>query len=283
MVLTATRRILIERWLWNVEALERWETPRPRLNPPVLPNIPVLPNLLAVPNAPADPNLPVAPAAPNAPVAPNVGPPAATIDWWTPAKQATRQLVPRLPDPPPPADAPADLPNIFVPAAFTIGEFVGQGRKMGYQGLAIDFLTSIYDERQNPRSIPDIARATDTKLNTGFRRPAAWWALAWLSLILFWWGICMAFVVSYQTPTVGLSCRSGSYLLYGLFASVTWVICLLRKSPGEITRAVCYLVNLLSCLVLAMVVLAQVSVITYCTPRLPLQLQRKHGDSYLAN
>ncbi|KAK4042210.1 hypothetical protein C8A01DRAFT_14161 [Parachaetomium inaequale] len=226
-------KILVERWLWNVEALERWESPRPPR--PVVP-----------PSVSAPPNL-------------NLNVDSTAIDWWTPAKQTSRQGTSRHPEPPPPADAPAGLPNIFVPTAFSLGEFVGQGRKMGYQGLAIDILTSIYDLRQNPQTIKTIADKTGTKLNRRFKRPWAWLFLAVFSFFLFWWGICMAFLVSYQTPTVGLSCRSGSYLLYGLLASLAWVASLVRKNPGTKTRAVCYLINLLACLVLATIVLAQVT------------------------
>jgi hypothetical protein len=191
---------------------------------------------------------------------PNPNADSTAIDWWTPAKQTSRQATSRHPEPPPPADAPAGLPNIFVPTAFCLGEFVGQGRKMGYQGLAFDFLTSIYDLRQNPHTIKTIADKTSTKLNRCFKRPGAWLSLAAFSFLLFWWSIGMAFMVSYQTPTAGLACRSGSYLLYGILASIAWCVSLVRKNPGEKTRAACYLVNLLSCCALTMIVLAQVSV-----------------------
>lgn len=53
----------------------------------------------------------------------------------------------------------------------------------------------------------------------------------------------MAFMVAYNTPTVGLGCWSGGYLLYGMLSSISWVIQLFSKRLGRWVRLFCHLAN----------------------------------------
>ncbi len=129
---------------------------------------------------------------------------------------------------------------------------------MGYFGLASDVLNSIYGPKNRIESIDDIADATITKLAKRFRRPGPWWFVAGVFFALVGLEISMAFLVSYQSPTVGFSCRSGAYLVYGFLASVAWVISCPRKSPRDWGRATCYVINVLAVLVLFTIIFAQV-------------------------
>ncbi len=77
----------MERWLWNVEALERWEreptTPPPGVAGPVVVAVPA-----AAPGGAIIPAMAPGVAGPAA--APTIFESATTIDWWTPAKQDAR-------------------------------------------------------------------------------------------------------------------------------------------------------------------------------------------------
>ncbi|KAK3684191.1 hypothetical protein B0T22DRAFT_271380 [Podospora appendiculata] len=241
-------KVLIERWLWNVEAVKLWES------------------------APAVPHITEA----NQPS--QQYPPERSIDWWLPSKQrrrgasahpSTNQLparpasaqeaLPMIPSPP--DDDHENEPNnpLTVPAPLKLGEFIGQGRKIGYFGLASAVLTSIYarDMHQTPQPIAAIASQANATLRRPFHRPAAWWAIALASLLLVWLEVSMALLVSIQTPTVGLSCRSGAYITYGLLATGTWAVCCVCKHPGSRVRVVCHLFNALAVAVLGFILFAQ--------------------------
>ncbi|KAK3387836.1 hypothetical protein B0H63DRAFT_431774 [Podospora didyma] len=234
-------RVLIERWLWNVEAIRLWQQLGPM-------------SMVEQPQDQLPPTNSTSPALPSQSTQPDKLQQAEEhIDWWTPSKQSARNWSSR--------SSPQSSP-LTVPKIFQLGEFIGQGRKMGYHGLASAVLTSIYNHHPQIDTIApitSIASSTNTKLGAKFHRPAHWWVLALVSLGLVWLEILMALVVSMQTPTVGLSCRSGAYVTYGLLASVAWVVSCVSKSPGYWTRAGCYLVNGLAVAVLSFIVFAQFS------------------------
>ncbi|KAK0704643.1 hypothetical protein B0H67DRAFT_497363 [Lasiosphaeris hirsuta] len=216
-------RVLMERWLWNIEAVRLWETAA---------GVEVVQgDGTTVVERPGEDK----------------------IDWWDPAKQHRREDSEREGFRRGPSD-------ISVVSCLELGEFVGQGRKMGYYGLTADLLDSVYRaDGRRLNSIADIAKSTNSRLESSFKRPASWWFIAVASITTVWLEILMAFLVSYQTPTVGLSCRSGSYLAYGVLASVSWIISCVHKSPGFWTRAVCYFFNALAVLVLLTIIFAQFS------------------------
>jgi hypothetical protein len=71
----------------------------------------------------------------------------------------------------------------------------------------------------------------------------------------------MAFLVSYRTPTVGIGCRSGFYLIYGILSFFAWVVEALPigKNPTTFAKRFCYVTNTAACCVLGFTVFAQVS------------------------
>jgi hypothetical protein len=109
------------------------------------------------------------------------------------------------------------------------------------------------------RSTHDIA--AEALVNIQKHRPTPWQILAVTSLAIVWLEIGMAIMISYNTPTVGLACRSGSYILYGILSSLTWFVQLLPwfKRPGLKRKALCQALNLLAVLALMMIIFAAVS------------------------
>jgi len=160
----------------------------------------------------------------------------------------------------------------LVPFDIEIGEFVGQGRRLGYNGFAYAVLGSVYVRSGNQRRMRPLGRVKNgrtqnmamyakDRLTTGRLRPGSWWLLAFTSLALVWLEIGMAVMMSYNTPTVGLACRSGVYLLYGLLSTFTWVVRLFPASnyPGDRLKILCHCVNVFATLVLFFAVFATVS------------------------
>jgi hypothetical protein len=78
------------------------------------------------------------------------------------------------------------------------------------------------------------------------RRPGRWWFSAVSAFILVWIQISMACVVAILSPTVGIGCWSGSFLLFGALTSFSWVVTIFQKSPGKKLQLVCTFVNFLA-------------------------------------
>ncbi|KAH6869418.1 hypothetical protein B0T10DRAFT_533871 [Thelonectria olida] len=143
-----------------------------------------------------------------------------------------------------------------------ISDFVGQGRQIGYDGLPYAVLISVYDNpgvNRRMRPLRTIIDQSIRRLNG--HRPGSWWVLSVISLALVWLEIGMAFMISYNIPTVGIGCRSASYLVYGCLSSLSWLIHLLPwfGSPGTKRKAVCHFLCLLSTLTLFFIIFAAFS------------------------
>ncbi|KAK4202353.1 hypothetical protein QBC40DRAFT_43685 [Triangularia verruculosa] len=221
-------RKLMSRWLWNADAIRRWEKysgiPASQLTPPLIPTG-------------GHPPLP---------------------DWWTWNKEENLRAL-QLQNGPIPLFDPFQQSVRFDPF---IGEFVGQGRQMGYHGLALAVVHSVYDSHgidRRMRSIQDIVVSTRKKLHGS--RPWAWWGTALVSLTMVWLFAGMAFMISYNTPTVGFACRSGSYTIYGLLTFGSWFLSLLPsyKHPNNWRRAVAHVFNTLAVLTLILIIFASFS------------------------
>ncbi|KAF7355978.1 Pleiotropic drug resistance ABC transporter protein [Mycena venus] len=53
------------------------------------------------------------------------------------------------------------------------------------------------------------------------------WMAALIALLLQWGTTGAAVFVAYLTPSIGIGCRSGSYLIYGVAATISWLILVL--------------------------------------------------------
>lgn len=115
-------------------------------------------------------------------------------------------------------------------------QFAGQGRVRWHYGVAHPILegierTFMAEWGRNWLREPDRAR---TLMVRGPNRPAG---LRWFDFRMIWQimsSVCLvcgtvggAFILSYWTPTVGLGCRSGGYLIYVVIALGTFAVELL--------------------------------------------------------
>lgn len=159
-------------------------------------------------------------------------------EWWQPSREAA-----------------ADKPTSF-------SEFVGQGRQMGYNGLAYAVLISVYDTSKDNRRIQQLNEIADRTLDRlNGSRPGSWWILSMTSLAIVWLEIGMAFMLSYNVPTVGIGCRSMSYIIYGGLSTLPWIIHLFPgfKNPGVKRKTLCYMICCLSTFCLIFITFAAVS------------------------
>lgn len=139
--------------------------------------------------------------------------------------------------------------------------FVGQGREIDYCGLAHAVVNSVYDSHADTRQIRPIASIVkEVRLELSGHRAKSWRVMSVVSMALVWLEIFMAFIISYNTPTVGLGCRSGSYLVYGGLSSIPWVLHSLPgfKHPTFRQRVVIHFFSTLALLSLLFIIFAQV-------------------------
>ena len=141
-----------------------------------------------------------------------------------------------------------------------VGEFIGQGRQIQFCGLPHAFLEASkrpFDFRRATESdIEECARKT-AELLDGWK-PRAWYVVSMSSFLLVWCAIMSAFVVSFNSPTVGFGCRTFVYLLFGAFSSVSWCI-QFSKRPPEWALWISYIFNALAIMTLLVVVIFQAS------------------------
>lgn len=219
------RRKLIARWMWNVNAMRRWQTMPSSSEPP-----------------PDEP------------------------DWWCQDKedQSAKHM--------------GQYEDVAQKYCFSqdITDFVGQGRQIGYNGLAFAVLVSVYDGSHDGRRVRKLDEIVDNTMRyLDGRRPASWWALSLTSLALVWLEIGMAVMISYNIPTVGVGCRSMSYLIYCGLSTLPWLINVFpwRKPPGLLRKVVCHIFCGLSTLSLVFITFAAVSLCPYGFPRLDLAVR----------
>ncbi|KAK4208580.1 hypothetical protein QBC37DRAFT_475951 [Rhypophila decipiens] len=140
--------------------------------------------------------------------------------------------------------------------------FVGQGREITYCGLAHAVVNSVYDSHSDTRQIRPIASIVqEVRLELSGHRAKSWRVMSLVSMALVWLEIGMAYMISYNTPTVGFGCRSGSYIVYGVLSSIPWVLHSLPgfKHPSFRQRVWIHFFNGLGLLSLFFIIFAQFS------------------------
>jgi len=139
--------------------------------------------------------------------------------------------------------------------------FIGQGRHAGYYGLAhcvIAGISSSSSSLGRPNDHPEVQSAkitTQAKAHLLSKPPRAWMWCSLGALILVWWEITMALVVSYHIPTVGMGCRSGLILIFGILSTAPWLAqmfqCLGPPQGTKISRYASRVLNWVSNVFLA--------------------------------
>lgn len=59
-------------------------------------------------------------------------------------------------------------------------------------------------------------------------------AVAIAALFIQWGTTGPSIIIAYLTPTTGLGCRSGSYMLYGILATVSWLLLVTASIPSHL-------------------------------------------------
>ena len=139
-------------------------------------------------------------------------------------------------------------------------DFVGQGRQIGYNGLAYTVVASV--DVTNETDPDQLAAIIDqTKQHINDKPPRSWWIVSLAALALVWWDIGMALMISFNIPTVGIGCRSGSYIVYGLVSTTPWFLHLFAwfRRQGNMAKIAGHLLCGLSTWVLVFIFFAAVS------------------------
>lgn len=119
---------------------------------------------------------------------------------------------------------------------FRVGDFIGQGRRMEYCGLA----EAVLNTKSSDKIVPLFANWTPDKpieIATGISvklkkpLPWAWIVIAVLCLTIVLADTMMAFMSDFITPPVGLGCWSLSVLIYAIMSTVSWGLQLQRHPP----------------------------------------------------
>jgi hypothetical protein len=86
----------------------------------------------------------------------------------------------------------------------------------------------------------------------------SWW-LAWMaSQFIISIAVFTAFLIAFNTPTIGLGCRSFFYIIQWTLTSVTWVIQGIYHDPPEWVRCISLVFNTLSAMLLMLLMIFQV-------------------------
>ena len=145
-----------------------------------------------------------------------------------------------------------------IPSTIEVKDFIGQGRKIQFCGLPQAVLDATGDANLCTSTPADLQRrAARVFERLHGRRPPAWYVIAVLSFLMVWTAIMSAFVVSFMAPIVGLGCRTLTYLLFGGFSSVSWVI-QFWKQPSRWALRASYVSNALAVVALLVVIVFQV-------------------------
>lgn len=198
----------------------------------------------------------------------------AAIKWWPPPPQAQVNQPPAenghlgLHDQAP--DVVQDTaerettrahPNIFDDPDFRIGRFIGQGRATQYAGVSYAVMVEITPRSRPLRAFPGDYRAFADRVHKRLkgRRPVSWFVTALLSEILVMAEVMLAFMLAFNTPTVGLGCWSGSFAIYAVLSSMCWIFAVCFPKPGRVVTCLCYAFNFLAFTWLIIVTLLVVS------------------------
>ncbi|KIW74647.1 hypothetical protein Z517_11417 [Fonsecaea pedrosoi CBS 271.37] len=139
---------------------------------------------------------------------------------------------------------------------YGIGHFVGQGRYLRYCGVANAALMQYEHAGDDLDSLNlDDPAGFEAELT---KRPYSWFIIWVCSEVIVGVSFGMAFMVSFNTPTIGLGCRSGLYSIWYILSSLSWLVLLAIQEPWRWLQLLMLLPNLLAVLSLFVITLSQV-------------------------
>ncbi|KAM7189191.1 hypothetical protein V8F33_010193 [Rhypophila sp. PSN 637] len=179
------------------------------------------------------------------------------IQWWPPPSPAESHT------PPPPSTTPSSTPSTIAiplaplgPAAHVPittlrvgpGGFIGQGRSIQYAGLSHAVMAEEPSDDDVVPTFPeyytDLADRVYKRPRPNRPRPFSWFMTALVSQVAVISVIMLAFMLAFNTPTVGLGCWSGGFALYAVLSSVSWFLSLFTShKPGKVVTGLCYFFN----------------------------------------
>ena len=170
------------------------------------------------------------------------------VEWWpgpaSPDEDGNEQPPP-TPRPEYGNEQPPPEPPFITTLKF--GQFIGQGRTIQYPGFSHAVMKEMSKQRDpeiDTERYTDFAQRVDNKLQG--RRPASWFFTTGLSQVLVMTEVMLAFMLAFNTPTVGLGCWSGSIAIYAILSSLSWILSLIWQKPGSVVTWLCHTFNALA-------------------------------------
>ncbi|KAH8590103.1 hypothetical protein B0O99DRAFT_314474 [Bisporella sp. PMI_857] len=151
-----------------------------------------------------------------------------------------------------------------------IDDFIGQGRRLRYSGVASALLDIAehqpYIDEDGPQHLAPTERFSiyhreKCKLfrKTLTRRPVSWWVICFISHVFVSQQVFLAFVIAFNTPTVGLGCRSFLFLSWFLISLITSSVQVIYQEPPAWTRNLTITTNALNTVLLLAIMMLQVT------------------------
>lgn len=136
---------------------------------------------------------------------------------------------------------------------FEIGDFMGQGRTLRYCGVTDTVLDKIANRGKAPINLLAFADMADFQrfqksLTT---RPTGWYVIWIISQFVVSTSFGMAFMVSFNTPTVGLGCRSLMYVIWYALTLPSWILLGIQQEPWVSIRKAMMVPNALAVVMIA--------------------------------
>jgi hypothetical protein len=180
------------------------------------------------------------------------------VRWWTPPSTRSASV----------GGMQSSYANGPVENPFQLGFFIGQGRRLQaccVSSVLMDVGDGLNSERRGHPAEYNTSAPYDDGGQKVLKRlsaspPTSWYKIAFIGLLIVWTSITMAMLLAYNTPTIGLGCWSGSFLLFGILSSSTWILQFIRpqRPVGAIVN-MCTFFNLVSMSWLITVVFLMVS------------------------
>ncbi|KAK0741302.1 hypothetical protein B0T18DRAFT_440629 [Schizothecium vesticola] len=130
----------------------------------------------------------------------------------------------------------------------TVGRFIGQGRSTQYSGLSYAVMKHTPTKGHPGRTYPTDYNSFAVKVHNELegRPPPSWFITALLAQAIVTTEVMLAFMLAFNTPTVGLGCWSGSFAIYAILSSLCWILSLCFPKPGSVVTGLCYTLNVLA-------------------------------------
>ncbi|KAJ9663651.1 hypothetical protein H2198_000663 [Neophaeococcomyces mojaviensis] len=146
--------------------------------------------------------------------------------------------------------------DIGTPKEFDIGDFVGQGRRMRYCGVASTILQMISHPNKARMHLPGKKEAN--KFQEDLPNPPLNWYWVWLvSQLIVGTSYASAFGISFYNPTIGLGCRTFAYTVWYILSFSSWLLLGICKEPQPFVRVFACIPNALASLSLFIIMFLQ--------------------------